>query len=163
MPALVALLRLFPLGDNFEQETSIPSRDVAMAFPLDIRFVKRAEGKLCRKLPLGYVVKMCHSNGGAVSTKTDSWTLFPIFDDSDRKRLKRTCNDIIREAAEARTRPGFPYNALAIGKNGGGDLLVLLAESETDRYEDAVYSWDHETDELTRVADTFEELDGGSA
>jgi hypothetical protein len=134
-----------------------------MAFPLDIRFVKRAEGTLGRKLPLGYVVKMCRNNGGAVSTKTDSWTLFPIFDDSDTTRLKRTCNDIIRETAEARTRPGFPPNALALGNNGGGDLLVLLAESETHRYDDAVYWWDHETDELNRIADTFEELAGERA
>ena len=131
-----------------------------MAFPLDIQFVKRAEAKLGRTLPLGYVAKMCRDNGGEVATGTDSWWLYPIFDDSDKKRLKRTCNDIVRETASARDWPDFPVNALAIGHNGGGDKLVLLAEPETDRYADAVYWWDHETGELNQVADAFEELSG---
>lgn len=128
-----------------------------MAFPLDMQFVKRAEAKLGRKLPLGYVAHMCRDNGGEVSAGTDFWNLFPIFDDSDRKRLKRTCNDIVRETASARQWPDFPNEALAIGNNGGGDLLVLLAEAE-DRYTETVYWWDHETGDLHRVADGFEEL-----
>jgi len=134
-----------------------------MAFPLDIQFVKRAEAKLGRKLPLGYVAKMCSNNGGEVATRTDSWWLYPIFDDSDKRRLKRTCNDIVRETTLARQRPDFPPEALAIGDNGGGDVLVLLAEPQTDRYADAVYWWDHETGELNKVADAFEDLSGDSA
>jgi hypothetical protein len=129
-----------------------------MPFPLDIQFVKRAQAKLGRKLPHGYVAKMCRDNGGEVATRTDTWWLFPIFDDSDRKRLKRTCNDIVRETASACKRPDFPTNALAIGHNGGGDMLVLLADPATDRYADVVYWWDHETGELSQVADAFEEL-----
>jgi hypothetical protein len=124
-----------------------------MAFPLDIQFVKRTEVKLRRKLPLGYVAKMCRDNGGEVATGTDHWWLYPIFDDSDRKRLKRTCNDIVRETAQAREWPDFPAEALAIRNNGGGDQLVLLADPETDRYADAVYWWDHETGELDKVAE----------
>jgi hypothetical protein len=132
-----------------------------MAFPLDIQFVKRTEAKLGRKLPLGYVAKMCRDNGGEVATGTDHWSLYPIFDDSDRKRLKRTCNDIVRETASAREWPDFPPEALAIGNNGGGDQLVLLADPQSDRYADAVYWWDQETGELNKVADAFEELSGG--
>jgi hypothetical protein len=133
-----------------------------MAFPLDIQFVKRAEAKLGRKLPLGYVARMCRDNGGAVAAGPDYWWLYPLFDDSDRKRLKRTCNDIIRETVLARERPRFPADALAIGHNGGGDHLVFLADPETDRYGDAVYWWDHETGELDQVADAFEELSGST-
>ena len=129
-----------------------------MAFPLDMQLVKRTEAKLERKLPLGYVVQMCRENGGGVATETDFWYLHPIFDDSDRKRLQRTCNDIVRETAVARERPDFPPDALAIGHNGGGDVLVLLPDPAAERYADAVYWWDHETGELIRVADTFEEL-----
>jgi hypothetical protein len=55
-----------------------------MAFPLDIQFVKRAESKLGRKLPLGYVARICRDNGSQVRTTTDAWSLFPILDDSDR-------------------------------------------------------------------------------
>jgi SMI1 / KNR4 family (SUKH-1) len=133
-----------------------------MSFPLDIQFVNRAEAKLSRKLPLGYIARMCRDNGGEVTTGTEHWWLYPIFDDSDRKRLKRTCNDIVRETGTAREWPHFPPDALAIGHNGGGDQLVLLADQETDRYADAVYWWDHETAELNKVADAFEELSGAS-
>jgi hypothetical protein len=130
-----------------------------MPFPLNIQFVKRAEAKLGKKLPLGYVVRMCRHNGGEVSAGPDTWSPYPIFDDSDRKRLKRTCNDIVRETVSARGGWGeFPSNALAIGANGGGDHLVLLEEPGGDRYGDAVYWWDHETGEVKRVADTFEDL-----
>jgi hypothetical protein len=90
-----------------------------MAFPIDIRFVKSAEAKLGRKLPLGYVVKMCRENGGSVTTDIDDWFQFPTFDDSDPKRLKRTCNDTTRETESAHSRPDFPADALAIGDNGG--------------------------------------------
>jgi hypothetical protein len=129
-----------------------------MAFPLDIQFVVRAESKLGRKLPRGYVAKMCQDNGGEVPTGTDSWRLYPIFDDSDKKRLKRTCNDIIRETTVAREWPAFPPGAIAIGYNGGGDKLVLLAAPTAERFGDEVYWWDHETGELIKVADDFDEL-----
>ncbi len=132
-----------------------------MAFPLDLQFVKRTEAKLGRKLPLGYVARICRDNGGQVAAGMDHWLLYPIFDDSTRQRLKRTCNDIIRETGLARQWPGFPLEALAIGNNGSGDLLVILADPESDRYADAVYWWDHETSELIRVADAVEELSGG--
>jgi len=129
-----------------------------MPFPLDIQFVKRAEAKLGRKLPLGYVVRMTRENGGGVTADGEHWSLHPIFDDSDRKHLKRTCNDIVRETTSAREWPDFPPEALAIGNNGGGDVLILLADPKSDRYADAVYWWDHETGELTKVADDFQEL-----
>jgi hypothetical protein len=129
-----------------------------MPYPLDIAFIKRAQAKLGRKLPLGYVVRMCRENGGAVATEIDVWSLFTIFDDSDKKRLKRTCNDIIRETALARKRLDFPANAVAIGENRGGDILILLADPEQNRYADAVYWWDHETGEVDKLADDFEEL-----
>ncbi len=129
-----------------------------MPFPLEMRFVRAAEQKLGRALPLGYVARMTRSNGGEVSVGGDSFTLFPIFDTTDRRRLARTCKDIVRETASARKRPDFPPEALAIGDNGGGDVLVLLPDRDSPRFADAVYWWDHETGELHQVACAFEEL-----
>src|SRR5262245_33005667 len=102
-----------------------------MPFPVDIEHVKRAEVKLGIKLPLGYVVTMCKCNGGYVCVGNENdWHLFPIFDDGDRTRLKRTCNDVCRETRSAKEWPDFPPDAVAIAANGGGDLLVLLPGDE---------------------------------
>jgi hypothetical protein len=132
-----------------------------MPFPLDIQFVRQAEAKLGRKLPLGYVARRCQENGGEVSVGRDVFFLYPILDSSDRKRLARTCNDIVRETAQAKRWPGFPPDAVAIGHNGGGDKLVFLPEPGTARFADAVYWWDHETDELHLAADAIEDLRSG--
>lgn len=131
-----------------------------MPFPLDFRFVRAAEARLGRSLPLGYVARMCRDNGGAVAVGRDLFQLHPILDTTDRKRLARSCNDILRETAAARKyQPDqFPPDALAIGNNGGGDLLVLVPDADGRRYADAVYWWDHETGELHPAADAFEEL-----
>jgi hypothetical protein len=126
-----------------------------MPFPLDIQFVRRAEAKLGRQLPSGYVARMCRENGGEVLVGTDSWELHPILDDSDRKRLNRTCNDIVLETASSREWTGFPSDAVAIGDNGVGDKLILLAEPGTDRLGNCIYRWDHETGEVRKIADDF--------
>ena len=122
------------------------------------QFVRQAQEKLGRALPLCYVSRMCRDNGGEVRVGQDVFFLHPILDATDRKRLARTCNDIVRETASARQRAGFPPDALAIGNNGGGDRLVFLPDHEAPRFADAVYWWDHETGELHRAADGFEEL-----
>ncbi len=126
-----------------------------MAFPVDIQFVKSAEAKLDLKLPLGYVVKMCRENGGSVTTDTVAWFLFPIFDDTDRTRLKRTCNDIIRETESACSRPGFPPDALAIGDNACGDRGVVAAKAAlaTDQAALAAAQTQFQTALATYIAD----------
>lgn len=129
-----------------------------MPFPLEMRFVRQAEEKLARKLPLGYLSRICRSNGGELAVGTDVFRLYPVLDSTDRKRLSRTCNDIVRETASARQWPRFPPDGLAIGGNGGGDKLVLMAEADTERFTDAVYWWDHETGELHFVADSLDDL-----
>jgi hypothetical protein len=130
-----------------------------MPFPLDSRFVQQAQQKLGRALPLGYVARMCRSNGGEIPAARDVFNLYPILDTTDRRRLARTCNDILRETAAAREWPDFPPNAVAIGDNGGGDKFVFLPDPDAPRFADAVYWWDHEMGELELVADAFEELE----
>jgi hypothetical protein len=128
-----------------------------MPFPVDIQFVRQAEAKLGRSLPLGYVGRMCRDNGGQVRVGADSFSLYPILDTTDRKRLARTCNDILRETASAREWRGFPAGALAIGHNGAGDKLVLLPAPDSERFEDSVYWWDHETGKLHVAVGVFDE------
>lgn len=130
-----------------------------MAFPVEERFIVETEKKLGMSLPQDYVKKMMEENGGEVQTPPDAWVLYPIFDTSDKKRLKRTCNDVVRETQGARDWTGFPEDAVAIGGNGSGDQLVLLQDKNSpDKLGDEVFWWDHETGALNLVAPRFADL-----
>jgi|SRR5690606_3609804 len=128
-----------------------------MPFPVDRAFIERAEQQLGRSLPKAFVQHLLSTNGGEVEAAGRTWMIHPVFDDSDRKRLRRTANHLVREAEAARRWCGFPQDALAIA-DGEGDRLVLLPDG--DRFGDTVYRWDHETGELHVVAPTFAELAG---
>jgi hypothetical protein len=134
-----------------------------MPFPVDAQYVQKTEAKLGVTFPASFKLRMLKSNGGDVRTSMggweEHWQLYPFFDTSDKTRLKRTCNDIVRETKSHRERPDVPPNAVAIGDNGGGDLLILLPDpNDTDCLQDAVYWWDHETGDVERIADDFDEL-----
>jgi len=128
-------------------------------FELEERFVIAAEQELGASLPYSYRRAMMMSNGGRVLAYDDVWDLYPILDTSDRKRLKRSCNDILHETEFMRDWPGWPEHALAIASNGTADRLVLL---KADRwYVPTIYLWLHDTVELVEVADDFSELPVG--
>jgi hypothetical protein len=133
-----------------------------MAFPVERRFIVETEKKLRVRFPPDYVKKMMKENGGEVQTPPDAWVLYPIFDTSDKRRLKRTCNDVVRETQSALEWIGFPDDAVAIGSNGCGDQLVLLRdENSPDVLGDEVFWWDHETAALNIVASRFGDLTSG--
>jgi hypothetical protein len=134
-----------------------------MPFPLDRQWVTRTEQLLGVRFPLSFVARMMRENGGEISTDADHWFLFPFRDETDRKRLSRTTSDIIHETKSAHEWPGFPTGAVAIATNGGGDLLVLLPDdNEPAALRPEVYWWDHETGDIEKVADDFEEVDDES-
>lgn len=113
-----------------------------MPFPIDAKWITQTEEKLGVKLPPSFVTAMSKMNGGTVRTKIDHFELFPFFDASDRKDWY-----------------GFPPDAVAIGANGGGDLLVLIPMSDhPDTLQHSVYWWDHETGAIELVAEDFSDL-----
>ncbi|MDP9877072.1 hypothetical protein J2W25_001066 [Variovorax boronicumulans] len=131
-----------------------------MPFDVAERYVQAAEEALGIRLPASYRLAMMRSNGGFIATESDDWDLYPIADDSDRRRLARTLNGVVPETERARTWHGFPSTAVALGSNGGGDKLVFIMDGRCLRPE--VFIWRHETSELLRVADDFGDLVPGS-
>jgi hypothetical protein len=129
-----------------------------MPFSLNEKYIETTEKKLGVKFPGSFRAKMQEANGGEVETPPYAWNLYPFFDTSDKKRIKRTSNDIVRETESARKWTGFPENAIAIGSNGCGDQLVFLRESDGVVLGASVYWWDHETGALNKVSDDFAEL-----
>lgn len=110
-----------------------------MAFPVDEVAVITGEEHLGRSLPDALRTRLMRDNGGEVRTTDDIWQLHPVFDRSDRKRIARTANHILRETAAAKDWWGFPEDAVAVAANGAGDLLILLPE------DDRIHRWSHET------------------
>ena len=131
-------------------ETSVP-------FDLNEEYVVQTEAKLGAKFPQSYRLAMMAANGGEVATEDEDWVLYPILDSSDKKRLSRTCNDIVAETASCLDWPQFPSQAVAIANNGSGDRLVFLKKGEG--FEPAVYLWSHETGQLAKIADDFADLE----
>ena len=85
------------------------------------------------------------------------WSLHPVNDDSDRRRLMRSFNDIVRETEVARQWPGFPVEGVTVGADDTGNFLVLLPAGE-GAFGDTVYVFDHETREVEPIAESFDEL-----
>ena len=129
-----------------------------MPFDLAESFIEEAERELGAKLPASYRAAMVLANGGEVEVLDDVWQLHPIADTSDRKRLARTANHVLRENESLRGWTSFPASALAIAANGSGDQLVFLRSANS--FESAVHLWSHETGELEQVAEDFSDLQG---
>lgn len=124
-----------------------------MPFDLAEPFLLAAERELGARLPTSYRLAMLRENGGEIETDDDGWQQYPIADTSDRKRLSRSANHILKETESCRGWARFPDNAVAIAGNGAGDQLVLLRLNEA--FAPEVYAWLHESGELEKVADDF--------
>ena len=128
-----------------------------MAFPVEEKFIERAEEELGVKFPASFRNKMMRFNGGGIEVSTDYFELHPFYDTSDKKRIKRTCNSIVHETKTAHDHYRLPINLIVIGNNGGGDVLVYKIE-ENGNIDPKVYWFDHETEELVFAANDFSEL-----
>lgn len=129
-----------------------------MAFPLDEKFITDTENELNVLFPNEFKTKMIQQNGGEVFTEDDNWQLYPFFDQSDKKRISRTCNHIGLETKQAREWINFPDDAVAIAGNGCGDHLVLLTTDGGKKLGEEIFIWHHETGEVEKTAETITEL-----
>ena len=129
-----------------------------MSFPLEERFIEKAEGELGVRFPESFRRKMMAENGGEVAVGSDSFLLHPFYDTSDKKRIKRTCNSIVHETKYAREHYRLPDDIIIIGSNGGGDCLVYKIRDK-EVVDPTVFWLDHENDNLNHAADDFSGLE----
>jgi hypothetical protein len=127
-----------------------------MAFNLSEQYVQEAEVALAARLPESYRVAMMANNGGEVDAADDDWELIPIRDSSDRKRLARSCNDIVTETKSYREQSGFPDDVVVIAENGSGDCLLFRRQGNA--FHPAPHVWLHETRTLMKISDDFSDL-----
>jgi hypothetical protein len=131
-----------------------------MPFPVDEQYILETEKELGLVFPLTFKSRMRKENGGEIEATDDTWTIYPFFDRSDIKRVKRTTNNISLETKNVRKWDNFPLNAIVIGENGGGDKLVLMPEETAPgQLAEKVFMWLHETGEVVKLADSFDEFE----
>ncbi len=127
-----------------------------MPFPLAENYILDAEAALGATLPPRYRAAISRSNGGELVTNSDAWQLHPLEDRTDRKRLGRSTNHVLRETEQARKWAKFPASAISIASNGSGDHLVLLQQGSV--FAEPVFLWSHETGQLAHIAEGIDEL-----
>jgi hypothetical protein len=131
-----------------------------MPFPVDEQFILETERELGLTFPVTFKSRMKKENGGEIEATDDTWTIYPFFDKSDIKRVKRTTNSILLETKNARKWDNFPANAIVIGENAGGDKLILMpADATPEQLSENIFMWLHETGEVVKLADNFDELE----
>ncbi|MCW1886330.1 SMI1/KNR4 family protein [Luteolibacter flavescens] len=124
-----------------------------MAFDISEEQVRLTEAEIGLGFPPVYRSLMMANNGGLAFDGMDEWTLNPIKDSSDRKRLSRSCNHVIVETSKAKEWRGFPPEGLAIGSSGSGDIILLMpSPADPGMLEDKILKFDHETGELEELA-----------
>lgn len=130
-----------------------------MPFPITVSEIAKTEAKTGFVFPLGLKTRFSKNNGGEMEVGDHCWQLIPFIDESDRKRLARTCNDIVRETSRMRGWRGFPSDAFVVAQNGGGDYLIIRPEaSGSTQLGETIYFWNHETGEHEPVADSLDGL-----
>ncbi len=127
-----------------------------MPWPVAENYIEDCESALGVTLPDTYRNAMMNHNGGAVVCDDDVWTLHPIWDKSDKKRLKRTVNDVARETDAMSNWTGWPSNAVCIAANGTGDALIFSGGPHS--CDAAVHRWNHETGQTRQIANDFSDL-----
>jgi hypothetical protein len=102
-----------------------------MAFPVSEERIAAAEAELGVRLPDDLRARLRADNHGYVAVEDwpEVWNLFPVWDDSDRSRIRRTAEHIVRanradRLEGARSRGELPADALAFAADDGGNLLV---------------------------------------
>jgi hypothetical protein len=123
-----------------------------MPFPVESKYISECESNLQVQFPESFKLKMMEMNGGEFKKGRRVFQLHPFFDKSSKKRIKRTCYHIGYETKKAHEWSGFPEDAVAIGSDGTGDLLVLRHDGD-GILKDHLYLWNHETREARKIAD----------
>ena len=128
-----------------------------MPFPVEEKYILESEVDLNVKFPTEFKKRMIQLNGGVLITRKHKFELYPFFDKSDKKSIRRTCNHIVLETKNAREWNGFPKNAIAIGSDGSGNQIILTHNGD-GILTDEIYFWNHEEGSIKKIAESIHKL-----
>jgi len=102
-----------------------------MPFPVSQSHIDLEEKKIGRSLPVPLRERLHGDNEDEIGVDDDIFYLHPVWDPTDRKRMKRSAGHIARETAVGRKLVGFPADAVSVAVNSYGDRLILRPNSDT--------------------------------
>lgn len=126
---------------------------LSMAFPIEEKYILEVQSEMNVVFPLAFKKRMLKLNGGESIIMKQEFELYPFFDKSDNKRIRRTCNHIALETKNARECTGFSKNTIAIGADGSGNQIILLHDGD-GILKDEIYFWNHELGDIKMLAKT---------
>lgn len=129
-----------------------------MPFPVDKQYIEKTETEMNVQFPADFKARMMKNNGGELESENYDIQLYPFFDESDKKRVSRTCNHIGLETKKGKKWTGFPENGVAIGTDGYGNQIILM-HSGNGILDEKVYFWDHESGEVEQIAESIYKLE----
>jgi hypothetical protein len=94
--------------------------------PVSLSTIAGTEAALNVTFPAMFKTRMARSNGDCVSLDDETWFLYPFWDPTDPRTIRRTSQDIKHETREVlQANIGFPADGIAIAHNDAGDRLLL--------------------------------------
>jgi hypothetical protein len=102
-----------------------------MGLPVDDERIAETEARLGRPLPEGFRELTKQSNGGtSIKVGGTSFDVYAVWDPSDRKRMGRSANHVIRETESMYRDLGdfLPAGGVILASNAGGDPLIQLPD-----------------------------------
>lgn len=129
-----------------------------MPWPVSADAIRSAETILGVRFPTDFVAGMRAMNGGELRALDDVWVLCPFRDTSDRKRISRTSNDIVRETSSFRELEWFPVGAVVIAVLNQDCLVLLPADDDPSQLRDEVFVWRLDAEGVESVFTTTAEL-----
>lgn len=129
---------------------SLPAHKV---FPVKSAYIEEMEFRLGITFPVVFKNRMMKENGGQIKAGGHIWHLFPFFDELDIHRMINTCDHIGIITLQARKWVLFPQEAVVIGSNTAGDLLILLPEKyHPAQLAECIYSWNRQSGQVAKLA-----------
>lgn len=90
------------------------------------KWVNATEAAMKLEFPRAFKQRMMEQNGGEVQIGGEAWWLYPFRDETDRRSLRKTSDDMRHATQQLHADEiGFPEDGVAIAHNVAGDILFL--------------------------------------
>ncbi len=116
-----------------------------MAFPVEKKWIERAELELGARFPELHRQSLMESNGDTVvQYGGEEWEFLPVRDDSNRRRTARSWSGVVHVTVELRKSRVWPAEYVVFATAGDGNYLLFRIDTTSGCMLEDVFVWDHE-------------------